>query len=77
MIGGPDSGERDMAAAEGLRARIEERLSQLEKLLQAGDYEAAAALLPNITKFTSALNSADRDFLNAAKIALSENRPWS
>jgi hypothetical protein len=52
-------------------------LSQLEKLLQAGDYEAAADLLPNITKFTSALNSADRDFLNAAKIALSENRPWS
>ena len=66
-----------MAAAQGLRARIEERLNRLEELLKAGDYEAAKTLLPDITKFTSALNSADRDFLNAAKIALSENRPWS
>ena len=66
-----------MAAEIGLRARIDERLDQLEKLLKAGDYEAATELLPNITKFTSALSETDRDFLNAAKAALADGTPWS
>jgi hypothetical protein len=59
-----------------LKIRIEFRISELELHLKSGNYPEAEALIPNITKFTSILSEEQRDFINAAKYAVSENIPW-
>jgi hypothetical protein len=66
-----------------IKEKIAARLENLEKHLVAGDHlksdEGAVAvsdLISSIAKFASILSSADRDFLNAAKVAVSEKKPW-
>lgn len=59
-----------------LKLIIESRVSKLELLLNSGKYQEAETLIANITKFTSVLSEEQRDFINAAKYAVSENIPW-
>lgn len=66
-----------------IKEKIAARLDELEKLLLAGDHLKSAEgivavldLIASIAKFTSILSSADRDFLNAAKIAVADTKPW-
>jgi hypothetical protein len=59
-----------------LKQVIEERIIELERLLNFGKYEEAAQVIPNITKFISILNDEQRDFINAAKYAVNNNAEW-
>lgn len=66
-----------------IKDKIAARLEELEKRLAAGDHLNSAEgemamldLISSIAKFTSILSSADRDFLNAAKMAVAEKKPW-
>jgi hypothetical protein len=55
---------------------IEIRISELESLLTHGKYREAEIMIPNIAKFTPVLTEEQRDFINAAKYAVSENIAW-
>ncbi len=59
-----------------LKSKIESRISELEELLKLGNYEEASLLIPNITKFFSILTEEQREFINAAKYAISHSIPW-
>ena len=59
-----------------LRNKIESRISELEELLKLGNYEEASLLIPNITKFITILTEEQRDFINAARHAISHSIPW-
>jgi hypothetical protein len=67
-----------------IRDKIEDRLNKLEAQLKDGEHlkstegaDAVFETIASITKFTSVLSSADRDFLNAAKMAVKERKRWS
>jgi hypothetical protein len=67
-----------------VKEKIAMRLDALEKHLLAGDHLKSAEgvvavlnLISSIAKFTSILSSADRDFLNAAKMAVADKKPWN
>lgn len=63
-----------------IKDKITERLVELEASLKAGKHLVAedevSQLISSIAKFTSILSSADRDFLNAAKMAVADKKPW-
>jgi hypothetical protein len=66
-----------------IKEKITLRLDALEKRLLSGDHLKSAEdvvavldLISSIAKFTPILSSADRDFLNAAKMAVAEKKPW-
>lgn len=66
-----------------IKEKIAMRLDALEKHLVAGDHLKSAEgvvavldLISSIAKFSSVLSSADRDFLNAAKMAVADKKPW-
>lgn len=63
-----------------IKEKITARLNDLEASLKAGKHLVAEdevnQLISSIAKFTSILSSADRDFLNAAKMAVAEKKPW-
>jgi len=66
-----------------IREKINVRFDLLEKQLEADDHlksdEGAATVLESISsvaKFTPILSSAERDFINAAKFAVSEKKRW-
>lgn len=59
-----------------LKAKIENRISELEELLKAGDYEKASLLLPNLTKFYSIFSEEQREFVSAARYAVDNNEEW-
>lgn len=65
------------------KEKIAARLDELEKHLLAGSHLKSAEgvvavldLISSISKFTSILSSADRDFLNAARIAVADKKLW-
>lgn len=57
--------------------KIENRILELESLLKAGRYVEATLLIPEITKFGSILTDEQRDFLNAARYAISNKARWN
>ena len=66
-----------------IKEKIAARLDDLEAHLLAGEHLRSAEgvvavldLIASIAKFTSILSSADRDFLNAAKMAVADKKPW-
>lgn len=63
-----------------IKDKISERMVELESSLKAGKHlvseDEVTQLISSIAKFTSILSSADRDFLNAAKMAVAEKKPW-
>lgn len=66
-----------------VKEKIVARLDDLENHLRAGEHLKSAEgvvavldLIAFIAKFASALSSADRDFLNAAKMAVADKKPW-
>jgi hypothetical protein len=67
-----------------IRSKIDDRLNKLEAQLKDGEHlkpsdgaDAVLGTIASITKFTSVLSSADRDFLNAAKMAVKDRKKWS
>jgi hypothetical protein len=59
-----------------LKEIIEQRIFELENLMQSGNYEEAEKLIPNITKFCAVLSEEQRDFINAAKYAVAQSEKW-
>jgi hypothetical protein len=66
-----------------VKEKINERLKNLEKCLLNGEHLKSAegvvtvlGLIASIGKFSSVLSEAERDLLNAAKIAVSARKPW-
>lgn len=59
-----------------LREKIAKRLDVLESLMQSRDYEAAAVLIPDISKFWPVLSEEDRDFIHGCQFAIEENLEW-
>ena len=57
--------------------KIEARFDELEALMKARNYAEAEELLPSITKFASVLTEEQRDFLGAARLAITENLDWT
>jgi hypothetical protein len=55
-------------------------MDELEAFLISGKHLESAdevnQLISSISKFTSILSSADRDFLNAAKLAVEDKKHW-
>jgi hypothetical protein len=63
-----------------IKEKISARMDELEASLIAGKHLVFGAevnqLIASIAKFTSVLSSAERDFLNAAKMAVANKNPW-
>jgi hypothetical protein len=66
-----------------IKEKIAARLDDLEEHLLAGEHLKSAEgvvavlnLIAYIAKFTSVLTSAERDFINAAKMAVAERKEW-
>jgi hypothetical protein len=66
-----------------VKEKVAARLDDLEKCLLAGDHLKSAEgvvavldLISSLSKFTSFLSSADRDFINAAKMAVADKVEW-
>jgi len=66
-----------------IKEKINKRFDDLEAALIAGKHlesdEAANEvedLISSIAKFTSVLSSAERDFINAAKLAVENKKVW-
>jgi hypothetical protein len=64
-----------------IRAKIEARLDALEESLQRQDHlaedpDAVLEILASVSKFYSALSEEQRDFIQAARWAISEKKEW-
>ena len=66
-----------------IKQKISKRFDDLEAALISGKHlesdEAANEvedLISSIAKFTSVLSSAERDFINAAKLAVENKKVW-
>jgi murein L,D-transpeptidase YafK len=63
-----------------LRKKIEERLNELEDLLDNNihleDREMVEQLIQSISKFWSVLEEGDRDYLEAARYACEFQKVW-
>lgn len=65
-----------------IRDKIKDRLDALEILLNEARHLDAAGksevevLIESISKFWSVLKGQERDFLNAARIAVDDGLPW-
>ncbi len=66
-----------MTSTQSFRDKINTRMDQLEALMKDGKYDEAAELLPECSKFWSVLSEADRDFIQCARLAIEEGRPWN
>jgi hypothetical protein len=55
-----------------IREKIASRLDELEKLMNAKDIEGIQRLLPTISKFYSILSEEEREYIQAARIRISE-----
>ena len=65
-----------------IRAKIEARLDALEEALQRQDHLAedpvtVLELIGSISKFYSLLTEEQRDFIQAARWAISEKKEWA
>jgi hypothetical protein len=63
--------------------KIKVRLDDLAKHLIAGDHLKSAEgvvvvldMIASITKFTSVLSDEERDFINAARMAVNDKKEW-
>jgi hypothetical protein len=66
-----------------IKDKISVRLKELEKYLLAGDHLKSAEgvvvvldMIASITKFTSMLSDEERDFINAARMAVNDKKEW-
>jgi hypothetical protein len=66
-----------------IKEKIRNRLVELESALSAGDHLKSAEgtiavleLISSIAKFTSILSDVERDFINAAKMAVADKVEW-
>ena len=65
-----------------IRAKIEARLDALEESLLRQDHlaedpVAVLEILASVSKFYSALSEEQRDFIQAARWAISEKKEWA
>ena len=65
----------------GIKNKIEERMDLLQKIMETNDHisnkENALDAVSLITKFWSALNDEDRDYVQTAQTAIEEQLPWN
>ena len=54
------------------RVKIQSRLDVLEELMRVNDIEGMQQLLPSISKFYSVLSEEEREYLQAARLRVSE-----
>lgn len=66
-----------------IKDKISVRLDDLAKHLLAGDHLRSAEgvvavldIIASITKFTSVLSDEERDFINAARMAVAAKKEW-
>lgn len=63
-----------------VKEKISGRMDELEASLIAGKHlvsgDEVNKLIASIAKFTSVLSNAEKDFLNAAKMAVANKKPW-
>ncbi|KIN75683.1 hypothetical protein [Sulfitobacter mediterraneus] len=61
--------------------KIERRLDALEFALKNQEHisepDKVLEIIASITKFWTVLGDEDRDYVNAARFALEEQRPWT
>lgn len=64
-----------------LRDKINGRLDHLQQLMEGQAHidrpEYTSDVIDSITKFWTALNEEDRDYVECAKYALVEKHPWN
>ena len=67
-----------------IRQKIRDRLNALEATMidqkhlgSADDQQAVLDLIDSITKFWSALDDGDRDFLNAVRMTIAQKSNWT
>ena len=66
-----------------VKEKVAARIDDLEKYLLNGEHLKSAegvvtvlGLIASIAKFSSVLSEAERDLLNAAKMAVADRQPW-
>lgn len=66
-----------------IKEKIKKRFDDLEEALISGKHlesddtaKEVEDLISSIAKFTSVLSSAERDFINAAKLAVEDKKVW-
>lgn len=66
-----------------IKEKIKKRFDDLEEALISGKHlesddtaKEVEELISSIAKFTSVLSSAERDFINAAKLAVEDKKVW-
>jgi hypothetical protein len=55
-----------------IREKIQYRFDELESLMRVNDIDAVERLLPSISKFYSILSEEEREYIQAARIRISE-----
>lgn len=67
-----------------IKEKIKIRFVELESALSSGHHLKSAEgvvvvldLIASIAKFTAILSDEERDFINAAKMAVAEKKPWT
>ena len=58
------------------REKLKTGLDELQRALEAGDFDAAAEQLSPLAKYVHIMDEADRDYYNSAKIGV-EQRRWN
>jgi len=63
-----------------IRDRINERMDQLQNLMESNQHlvhpETCIDLIHSVSKFWSVLSDEDRDYIHAAQWAIEEQTPW-
>ena len=66
-----------------IKEKIKKRFDDLEEALISGKHlesddtaKEVEDLISSIAKFTSVLSSAERDFINSAKLAVEDKKVW-
>ena len=70
-----------MSAANGIRAKNDKRLDEVQSLLEANahlnDTERLEELLSKLSMYFNILSDEDRDYVKAARYAIDEQVDWS
>jgi hypothetical protein len=59
-----------------VRDKIKERMDEIQNKMETGNREGIQEKITSVAKFWSALSEEDRDYLNAVRYAVEENKPW-
>lgn len=59
-----------------IRERIQERLDEIERSMNANEREGIEDKIQSVSKFWSALSEEERDFINAVRFAVEDNLEW-